>query len=233
MQRVAGGGVGRIIGVFVLLGGLAVAGAAAAETLMLEQPSVARDKIAFVYGGDIWTAERDGANPKRLTSHPATENRPALSPDGQWIAFSANYHGNTDVYLVPAAGGQPRRLTYHPRPDTVRGWTPDGAAVLFASDRLVMAQRGNQLFTVSTDGGFPEPLVLPEAFNGAFSPDGGQIVYRHMLPANWGASGWKRYRGGRTPPLWLFDFETQETETLPFDGFVNTNPMWLGETVYF
>ncbi len=80
----------------------------------------------FVYGGDLWLTDREGQQPKQLTSHSAAEFAPKFSPDGNWIAFSASYDNNTDVYLLPVAGGQAKRLTWHPGADIVNGWSPDG-----------------------------------------------------------------------------------------------------------
>ncbi len=88
------------------------------QTLLLKQPSISADKLAFVYAGDIWVANRDGSSPRRLTSSPAEENSPVFSPDGTQIAFKANYENNTDAYIIPASGGQPQRLTWHPGTDT-------------------------------------------------------------------------------------------------------------------
>ena len=83
-----------------------------APTRLLRQPAVSKDHLAFVYGGNIWVSDRDGSHPVQITSHPASEFAPHFSPDGKWIAFSANYDNNTDVYVVPVEGGQPRRLTW-------------------------------------------------------------------------------------------------------------------------
>ena len=99
------------------------------ETLLLKQPTVSAEHVAFLYAGDIWIATRDGSNPRRLTAQQGAKSTPVFSPDGQWIAFSANYDGNTCVYVLPREGGSPRRLTYHPGEDWVRGWTPDGRRV--------------------------------------------------------------------------------------------------------
>lgn len=206
---------------------------AATETLFLEQPSIAGDRIAFVYAGDIWTARRDGSQPQRLTSHPATENDPSLSPDGQWVAFSAGYNGNADVYIVPSEGGQPRRLTWHPYEDSVRGWTPDGKSVLFTSNREVMTRGGQQIFAVSIDGGLPTAMPMPQASDVSFSPDGRRVAYQLFTPAQWGTSGWDRYRGGRTPPIWIFDLTAHGIEKIPHDRVNDTDPMWVGSAVYF
>ena len=133
---------------------------------MLRQPSVSRNHIAFVYAGDIWVANRDGQNPLRLTSHPADEFAPAFSPDGKWIAFSARYDNNTDVYIIPVEGGQPKRLTWHSSVDTVNGWSVDGKRVLFALSREIGSGRSNQLFEVSVDGGFEKKVMDTQAFEG-------------------------------------------------------------------
>src|SRR3982751_4001993 len=98
---------------------LAVLQLPAQETLLLRHPSISGNKIAFAYGSDIWVASRDGSNPARLTINADVEYNPVLSPDGQWVAFSGNYDGNIDVYVISVNGGDPRRLTYHPNPDVV------------------------------------------------------------------------------------------------------------------
>lgn len=119
---------------------------AAEPTLMLRQPAISKNHLAFVYAGDLWLADRNGGNARRLTSHAASEFAPRFSPDGQRIAFSASYDGNTDVYVIGLDGGQPRRLTWHPSADVVSGWSPDGKRVLFASPREVLNNRSNQLY---------------------------------------------------------------------------------------
>ncbi len=211
----------------------AMAAPAGAETLMLEDPSAAAGRLACVYAGDIWMAGLDGSSPSRLTSHPATESQPALSPDGRWVAFSAQYHGNADVYVVPTEGGPPKRLTWHPSNDVVRGWTPDGKSVFFMTNREVMSRGGDQLFAVALAGGLPRALPMPQAADGAFSPDGKRIAYQVFTAAQYGPSGWDRYRGGRTPPIWIFDMSSHAIERIPHDRVNDTDPIWVGDTVYF
>src|SRR5919199_5453645 len=99
------------------------------DTRMLSQPAVSKSHVAFIYADDLWVADLDGRNARRLTSDVGVESNPVFAPDGRTIAFSAQYEGNTDVYTIPVEGGIPTRLTWHPGPDTVRGWTPDGTAV--------------------------------------------------------------------------------------------------------
>lgn len=221
--------------VFTVSAGLAPADSFAAkgETLMLRQPDISARHIAFVYGGDIYIADRDGSSPRRLTVHPGVESNPAFSPDGDWIAFTGNYEGNADVYAVPLEGGQPRRLTFHPGFDRVRGWNRAGDAVMFTSGRALRFERGGHLYTVSLEGGYPERLPMPVAWDGAFSGNGRKIAYQPHPSGYSGASGWKRYRGGTTPPIWLFDMESHEIEKMPRAGVNDTDPIWIGDTVYF
>src|SRR6266568_867089 len=121
------------------------------DTRLLSEPAVSATQIAFIYAENLWTADLDGKNVKRLTSDVGAESNPAFSPDGKWIAFSARYEGNTDVYVVPSEGGVPRRLTWHPGADIVCGFTPDGKAILFTSPRAVFSGRFTQLFTVPVE----------------------------------------------------------------------------------
>src|SRR5262245_63911604 len=147
------------------------------DTRLLSMPAVSARHIAFVYAADLWVADRDGKNPRRLTSDIGVESDPAFSPDGSLLAFSAQYDGNTDVFTIPVTGGTPKRLTYHPAVDVVRGFTPDGQSVLFSSPRHVFSIRHQQLFTVPLDGGMPTQLPIPWGFEAAYSPDGQYIAY--------------------------------------------------------
>ena len=105
------------------------------DTRLLSQPAISNSHICFMYAEDLWVANRDGSNPRRLTVDEGTESNPVFSPDGKWIAFTGEYDGNTDVFIVAAEGGIPKRLTWHPSPDLVRGFSPDGKSVLFLSPR--------------------------------------------------------------------------------------------------
>jgi tricorn protease len=213
---------------------LASAGISAAEgSRLLRQPDISADKLAFVYAGDIWVADRNGQNPLQLTSHPANEFAPHFSPDGKWIAFSASYDNNTDVYVMPASGGTAQRLTWHPSADTVNGWSPDGKKVLFASNREVANSRSNQLFEVALSGGYEEKVMSAVAFEGKWSEDGKKLAYRPNNMAYSGTSGWRLHRGGSTPPVWIIDLAKQKLEKIPHPNANEFNPFWLGDTVYF
>jgi tricorn protease len=213
--------------------------AMAQGTRLLRQPTVSRDLIAFEYGGDLWVVTRGGGAARRLTSTPSVEADPHFSPDGSSIAFSATVAGNTDVYVVPTAGGDPKRLTFHPGLDNVRGWTPDGRRIVFASDRDVAPHPYFRLWSIGLDGGMPEPLPMPRAYTGAFSPDGQRIAYEEfsvaMFPA-WAqnqSSQWRHYRGGRTHPIKIMTPAQSAVEALPWSNSNDTDPMWAGNTIYF
>ena len=200
-------------------------------TLLLRQPTVSADHVAFLYAGDIWTAGRDGGNPRRLTAQKGAKSTPIFSPDGQWIAFSGNYDGNTSVYVVSSAGGSPHRLTYHPGDDLARGWTPDGKRVLFATSRDVPhAGRYHRLYTVALEGDYPTAMPMPIAERGAFSPSGSRIAYTTCPEPFW---SWKRYRGGRTVRTWILDLESYEHVEIPHENASDTFPCWIGDVVYF
>ncbi len=203
-----------------------------ANTKFLSQPAISAENIAFVYANDLWVAERDGRHARRLTADEGLETDPVFSPDGRLVAFNAQYDGNTDVYIVPVEGGIPKRLTWHPYPDAVCSFTPDGSAVLFRSGRFVFTNRHAQLFTVSVEGGIPEQLDLPNANKAAYSPDGKRLVY---TPLGERFRQWKNYRGGTVSTLWVYDFSDHEAVKIPQpDGRSNdTDPMWIGDTIYF
>jgi tricorn protease len=222
-----------------LIAGLLAFGTAGAQgTRLLRHPTLSRESIAFEYAGDLWVTARTGGSARRLTSTPEVENDPRFSPDGSLIAFSRTSGTNTDVYVVPAAGGEPRRLTYHPGSDRVRGWTPDGKRVVFASDRASEPQASYlRLWSVPVDGGFEEPLPMPRAFGGQFSPDGKRIAYEEIpvafTPDWYETSMWRHYRGGRTHPVRIMDLANFAVEKLPWHDSNDSDPMWIGNTVYF
>jgi tricorn protease len=213
-------------------------GAGAQGTRLLRHPTVSRDAIAFEYGGDIWVVDRAGGRARRLTSTPEVETDPHFSPDGSVIAFSRLTTGNTDVWVVPTAGGEPRRLTYHPGADRVRGWTPDGKRVVFASDRASEPQGSYfRLWSVPVEGGFEEPLPMPRAFSGTYSPDGRRVAYEEFstafVPDWYEASFWRHYRGGRTHPVSVMNLADFSVEKLPWKNSNDHEPMWIGNTIYF
>src|ERR1044071_3633879 len=144
--------------------------------LLMRTPTLNKTHIVFSYAGDLWSVARDGGEASRLTTGVGREFNPLFSPDGQWIAFTGEYDGNVDVYVMPAAGGVPRRLTWHPGGDQLAGWTPDGKSVLFVSSRSAETGRTAQLFTMPIDGVYPTAVPLPMAYEGSYSPDGARFA---------------------------------------------------------
>jgi tricorn protease len=199
-------------------------------TRLVRRPTLSATQISFEYGNDIWIVPRTGGEARRLTSFQGQETNPSFSPDGAWVAFSAQYGGNTDVFLLPVEGGEPRRLTFHPGADVVKGWTRDGRRVVFASSRT-NAPSGQKFWTVSVEGGFPDELPMPRADQGSFSPDGRRFAYRMVTP--W-EDEWRNYRGGQNRPIWILDLDDYDLEEVrPWDGSNDQDPVWVGDVVYF
>ena len=198
--------------------------------LLLRRPSVSKTQIVFNYADDLWIVSREGGDARRLTSGIGIETAPRFSPDGSLVAFSGEYEGNFDVYVVPATGGEPKRLTFHPEPDDVMGWTPDGKSILFASPRATFYHLADQIYTVPAAGGFPTELPLPIAEASSFSPDGTHIAY---VPHPQWQAAWKRYHGGQTTPIWIANLKDSSVEKIPRENSNDSNPMWVGDTIYF
>ncbi|MFZ5787522.1 MAG: S41 family peptidase, partial [Acidobacteriota bacterium] len=186
--------------------------------------------IAFSYAGDIWLVAKGGGVAQRLSTPPGEEVFPRFSPDGRSIAYSANYDGNVDIYVVPSEGGVPVRITHHPAVDRILDWYPDGSALLFATSMTSGKDRFNQLYKVGRDGGLPEKLPMPYGEFGMVSPDGTTLAY---MPATRDFRTWKRYRGGWTPEIWLFDLTTRAARNITANEANDSQPMWYGSTLYF
>jgi tricorn protease len=201
--------------------------------LLLQKPTLSKTHIAFAYAGDLWLVPREGGEARLLTSGAGSKSDPVFSPDGNWIAYTGDYDGNVDVYVIPAGGGVPKRLTHHPAIDEVIGWTPESKQVLFRSSRNSYS-RFNRLFTVSLEGGLPHALPLPMAEFGSYSADGKHIAY---VPTDnnrrLSGIGWKHYRGGKASHIWITNLSDYNTEQMPHDTANDGTPMWIGDKVYF
>jgi len=206
-----------------------VAIGAADEPLLLQKPTLSKTHIVFAYAGDLWQVPREGGDAVRLTSGTGNETDPAFSPDGTLIAFTGEYDGNVDVFVIPASGGMPKRLTWHPTADRVIGWTPDGKRIIFGSSRTAYSRFG-EMFTVPVEGGVEEKLPLPSGYQASMSPDGQSIAYE---PTGAAFSMWKHYRGGRTTRIWLASLSDSAVTSVPRANSNDFNPMWAGERVYF
>ncbi len=175
------------------------------ETLLLRTPSASINDVAFVYGGDIWVANKDGSNPRRLTINPAVEQNPVFSPNGKLIAFTGNYDGNTDVYVIPVEGGAPKRVTHHPSADVVRGWL-NNDEVYFTATRDYNYALSPRMHSIKLDGTNEKALPMPEATQGSPSADKRYWAYiKNTDPTDRANVAFKRYRGGGMPQVWIFD----------------------------
>lgn len=199
-------------------------------TRLLRQPDISGNQIVFTYGADVWVANKDGSNLKRITSTPAVESDPHFSPDGNWIAFSSNRSGSASVYLVSKEGGMPKRLTWHPSGASVRGWTPDGKHILYASTQGTAPVPHNKLWTVPVEGGPSTQLSQQWGFDGSFSPDGKKIALDKM--SRWDTE-WRAYRGGQNTPLIILNLEDQSEVLLPNEKTTDIQPTWIGDELFF
>ncbi|HET6169846.1 MAG TPA: hypothetical protein VFE01_06680, partial [Terracidiphilus sp.] len=214
--------------------------AATAQTKLLRFPDLHGDKVVFTYAGDLWTASTSGGMATRLTAHPGVEMFAKFSPDGKWIAFTGQYDGDEQVYVIPATGGVPRQLTFYPArgplparwgyDNQVYGWTPDGKSVVFRSLREHFTPADSRLYTVSMDGGMPQPLPMPTSGAGDFSPDEKQVVYS---PLARDFRTWKRYSGGWAQQLYIFDMKSHAVEKITTDVRCHRDPMWVGDMIYY
>jgi tricorn protease len=201
---------------------------------LFQNPALSATQICFTFAGDIWLAPRAGGVAHRLTGAiPGGDDHCAFSPDGKSVAYTNTANGNPDVYVIAATGGVPKRLTWHPDDDAVRGWTPDGK-VLFESPRLGIAQHAEngapRLFVQGVNDVAAAVLDLPGAWEGSFSPDGKRLAYLPYPTAN---EAWKRYRGGRTTPIWIVDMASAAVDKVPRTNSTDQAPMWVADTVFF
>jgi len=204
--------------------------------MLLENPTVSRTKIAFSFAGDIWTVDRAGGIAQRLTTSPAREVFPTFSPDGSQVAFArfnpAAGPFGWDVYVAPASGAEAQRVTYHPDLDLPLNWTRDGRRILILSLRHRTSLFGGGLYTVPAQGGFATEVPVPRGWRGSFSPAGDRIAYT-PIPSTSELLGWRNYRGGATGRIWLVKLSDASTEVIPHGNFNDSDPMWIGDKVYF
>jgi tricorn protease len=204
----------------LLLAAVALQAQTTPEARLVRYPHVFQNKVAFTYLGDIWTANTDGSDLRRLTVHPGRDAYPRFSPDGKWIAFSSNRYGNLDVFVMPTEGGQPSRLTFHSAGDQVLSWTPDGKRVLFSSNR---GERfGAMLYTVDLTGGMPVSAGPDIGTAASYSPDGNRLAFNRKAQVYWR----KGYRGSNQSDITVMDVAAGKfTDLTDFNG-MDSWPMW-------
>ena len=207
---------------------------------LMRFPDISKGKIVFSYGGDIWFVSREGGTAQRITTAPGQELFAKFSPDGKWIAFTGQYDGNHNVYVMSADGGEPKQLTFNPGGgplnermgihNEVITWTPDSKRIVFLSRRDTFNDWFGQLYSVSVDGGLPEALPLPKGGLTSYSPDGNSIAYNRIFR---NFRTWKRYTGGMAQSIWIYDLKNNHIEAMPHTDWTDTFPMWHGDTIYF
>lgn len=220
--------------------GLCVSAQTSDEARLLRFPDINGDLVVFVYAGDIWSVPASGGEARRLTSDLGLELFPKISPDGRWIAFSAEYSGTRQVYVMPSTGGVPRQLTYYndvgvlpPRggfDNQVLDWTPDSRKVLFKANRTPYGDRSGKYFLIGIDGGLETPLQIPEGSAATFSPDGVSLAY---TPVTREFRTWKRYRGGRAQDIWIYDLAKDEARQITDYPGTDQHPIWYKDHIYF
>ncbi len=210
------------------------------QTKLLRFPDIYGDRLVFTYAGDLWTAPASGGTAIRLTAHPGIEVFGKFSPDGKWIAFTSQHDGDEQVYVIPSTGGVPRQLTFYPAKgplaprwgwdNQVYGWSRDGRRVFFRSLRDSWALPIARLYSVSVEGGPTEPLQMPVAGSGDYSPDSSQMVYS---PQSRDFRSEKRYGGGQANSLYIFNLKTYEAKRITDGPRPTRDPMWIGDTIYY
>ena len=197
---------------------------------LMRYMDVSETQITFVYGGDIWVVPKTGGTAIQITRSPGEESYPRFSPNGDFIAYTASYNGNLDVYTMPATGGIPTRVTYASFPDRMLEWHPDNDHLLFASRREIGQRSSRQFFLVHKDGGMPEKLNIPYGELASYSPDGNHLAYITKITENY---PFKRYRGGLASDIIIYDLERDQAENISVHPANDGQPAWVGDTVYF
>jgi tricorn protease len=230
----------KLVGVVLI----AMAGLAAAQDVpegrLMRFPDVSKDKIAFVYGGDLWLVPTNGGIARRITTHPGRELFPKFSPDGKWLAFTGQYDGNFNVYVMPADGGQPKQLTFYQGGaplsermgilNEVVGWTPDSKRIVFLTRRDATNGWIKRQYTVSVDGGLAEPLPMDQGGTMSYNADGSKVAYNPIFR---NFRQWKRYTGGMAQEIDIYDLKQNTIDKVPHTEWTDTFPMWHGNTIYF
>jgi len=212
------------------------------ESRLLRFPAIHGDQVVFCYSGDLYIVNIKGGIARRITSHTGYEMFPRFSPDGRYIAFTGQYDGNTEVFVIPSNGGTPKRLTYTAtlsRDDVsdrmgpnniVMDWTPDGKFITYRSRKQSFNDFIGQLFNVPVEGGMSEELPLPTGGFCSWSADGKQLAYNRIFRE---FRTWKYHRGGMADEIWLHNFSNHKTTQITDNEVQDIIPMWAGDWIFF
>ncbi|MFW5659001.1 MAG: protease, partial [Bacteroidota bacterium] len=232
----------RFFSLLLWLSLLAASTFAQSETKLLRYPHIHGDQIVFGYAGDLYTVSTAGGEARQLTSHVGYEMFPRFSPDGKQIAFGGQYHGNTEVYTIPAQGGEPERITYTATlgrddiadrmgPNNIpMTWTPEGDAVVFRTRRFSFNSFKGILQKAPIDGGLAEDLPFAVAAWCSYSPNGEQLAYNRVFRE---FRTWKYYQGGMADDIWIFDLKSGKEQNISDNKAQDVFPMWHENRIYY
>jgi tricorn protease len=210
------------------------------DVRLLRHPDINNDLVVFVYAGDIWSAPVNGGDAVRLTSHKGLEIFPRISPDGKWIAFSGEYSGTRQIFVIPRTGGTPKQLTYYndvgimpPRggwDNIPLDWTPDSKQILFRANRTPYGRRNGKYYLVGLEGGMETALQIPEGGLGSFSPDAKSMTFTPICRE---FRTWKRTKGGRAQDVWTYDLVDNTSKRLTTFTGTDHHPTWYKDKIFY
>jgi len=211
------------------------------EARLMRFPTISGNQIVFSYAGDLYTVAKTGGMARKITNDDGYEMFAKYSPDGKQIAFTAQYDGNTEVYVIPSEGGIPKRLTITAtlsRDDIsdrmgpnniVLGWK-DNQNVIYRSRKQTFNDFKGQLFLANINGGMSEELPFPAGGFCSYSPDQSKLAYNRVFRE---FRTWKYYKGGMADDIWIYDFKAKKIENITSNNAQDIQPMWIGDNIYF
>jgi tricorn protease len=212
------------------------------ETRLLRFPAIFDNQVVFTYAGNLYTVSSEGGYASRLTDGPGFEMFAHFSPDGKYIAFTGQYDGNTEVYIMPSEGGTPTRLTYTATlsrdyvgdrmgpNNIVMGFTPDGKYVIYRSRKQSFNSFIGHLFKVPIEGGMSEQIPFSTGSWCSYDKNSSKIAFNRVFRE---FRTWKYYKGGMADDIWIHDFETHETHRITDNQNQDVFPMWNESNIYY
>lgn len=232
----------RVLMLLLIIAGATFFSLAQEEMRLMRFPAIHGDQVVFSYAGDLYTVNVEGGIARRLTTHPGYEMFSRFSPDGKQIAFTAQYDGNTEIYVMPSTGGKPKRLTYTATlmrddisdrmgPNNIAiTWTPDGKNIIYRSRAISFNDFIGHLFSVPVDGGMSERLPLSTGGFCSYSPDGKKLAFNRVFRE---FRTWKYYKGGMADDIWIYDFQSKEIINITENESQDIIPMWYGDKIFY